>query len=257
MLIVQISDTHVTRPGEGTRYSADPGLNLARCVEHLQRTTPLPDAIIASGDLVNQGEEAEYERLRGLLAPLAVPVYLIPGNHDLRAPLRKVFRDHAYFPRDGSSICYCIEQHTVRLIGLDTVNEGMEGGTLYDEQLAWLERMLVMAPDKPTVIFMHHPPFSTGLPCMDAIALDTDSARALGEIVERHPCIERLVCGHVHRECYVHWHGTTVSICPSTAFQMAFDMGEGATFRAGAEPPAYQVHYWNGKQLVTHTVSIT
>lgn len=257
MIFVQISDTHVTRAGDRTNHSGDPGVTLARCVERLQRMAPAPDAILASGDLVNLGEEAEYERLRGLLAPLAMPVYLIPGNHDLRAPLRSVFHQHDYLPCDRSSICYCIERHSVRLIALDTVTEGVEGGTLEDQQLGWLEQTLAIAPERPTIIVMHHPPFRTGLACMDEIALAGDSARSLGKIIERYPCVERILCGHVHRTIHARWHGTTVSVCPSTAFQMAFDLRDEAAFTGSAEPPAYQVHCWNGEQLVTHTVSVT
>ncbi|HSQ02860.1 MAG TPA: phosphodiesterase [Burkholderiales bacterium] len=256
MFFVQISDTHVTRSGEPTEYSADPGVALARCVDQVRRMVPAPEAILASGDLANLGDEAEYERLRTLLAPLTMPIYLIPGNHDLRAPLCRVFRGRSYLPGDPSSIFYCIEQHTVRLIALDTVTEGEGGGTLDDRQLGWLEETLSAAPKRPTIVFMHHPPFRTGLACMDEIGLAADSARSLGNIIARHPCVERILCGHVHRDIHAHWHGTTVSCCPSTAFQMAFDLREEAAFIAGAEPPAYQVHCWNGVQLATHTVNV-
>ena len=52
------------------------------------------------------------------------------------------------------------------------------------------------------------------------------------------------------------WVFPTVSVCPSTAFQsaLAFD---GSDFRAARdEPPGYQLHYWDGPTLATHTVAV-
>jgi hypothetical protein len=64
------------------------------------------------------------------------------------------------------------------------------------------------------------------------------------------------VCGHVHRGIQARWRGTVVSICPSTAFQGILNL-RGDEFDASTdEPPAYQVHFWNGSELVTHTVAV-
>jgi len=110
---------------------------------------------------------------------------------------------------------------------------------------------------RPVLVFLHHPPIMTGIRCMDEIALEASSAARLGAIVAREPRIERIVCGHVHRGIQARWHGTVVSICPSTAFQGVLNL-RGDTFDAATdEPPMYQVHYWNGDELVTHTVAVS
>ena len=106
------------------------------------------------------------------------------------------------------------------------------------------------------LVFLHPPPVMTGIRCMDEIALEASSAVRLGAIVAREPRIERIVCGHVHRGIQARWHGTVVSICPSTAFQGVLNLRGDAFDAATDEPPAYQVHYWNGAELVTHTVAV-
>ena len=67
---------------------------LARTVDDILRLDPRPDMVFATGDLVDGCTPAEYERLRRLLSPLPMPVYLIPGNYDDRDAMRRVFADH-------------------------------------------------------------------------------------------------------------------------------------------------------------------
>ena len=255
MLLAQISDTHVTPAGAGTEYSGDTGPGLARCVTAIMGGMPVPDAVIATGDLANAGTEEEYGRLREILAPLAMPVYLMPGNHDRRAALRRVFRDHDYLPASGP-LHYIVDRYDVRLVMLDTVIEGEDGGMLDDVQLSSLDAALAPITPKPTVIFMHHPPICTGIRRMDEILLEPASASRLGEIVARSRGVERIACGHVHRATHARWRGTVVSICPGVAFQARVDLRAEGGFSATKEPPAYQTHYWNGAELVTHTVSL-
>lgn len=256
MILAQLSDLHVG-VGTGLAYGHfDTAASLARCVEHMRGLRPRPDAVLATGDLVDRGSREEYRRLRALLAPLPAPLYLIPGNHDRREELLAEFGDHDYLPPRGAPLAYTVERYPVRLIALDTVVPGTEGGALDTAQLEWLARALSEDPHRPALLFMHHPPFATGLGRMDAIGLAPQSAARLREIVARHPQVERIVCGHVHRPIQARWGGTAVSICPSTAYQCRLDLDTGRFEPAPEEPPAYQLHCWNGAELVTHTITV-
>ena len=199
MLIAQLSDTHIKPEGRLAYRRVDTALFLARAVEHLRGLDPRPDVVLVTGDLVDAGLEEEYVRLRRLLAPLPMPVYLIPGNHDAREPLRRVFGgDGTKFTGERfNNLHYTIETHAIRLIGLDTLVPGQGGGRLGPERLPWLEARLAEAPARPTLVFMHHPPFKTGIQGMDAQWLDDGAA--LGALIRRHPQVEGVTCGHVHR----------------------------------------------------------
>lgn len=256
MIIAQISDLHVGRPGELAYGRFDTAQRLVRCIEHLLERRPAPDVVLATGDLVDTGSEEEYRRLRALLAPLGMPLYLIPGNHDDRAALRNVFSDHAYLGPIGEPACYCVSGHPVRLIALDTTVPGETGGALDNRQIGWLDDQLAAAPRDPTVIFMHHPPFKTGIPRMDEIGLEGTGAARLGEVLSRHAQVELVTCGHVHRAIQARWHGTMASVCPSAAFQYGLKLDGPGLQPSPDEPPAYQLHCWNGMELVTHTVAV-
>jgi 3',5'-cyclic AMP phosphodiesterase CpdA len=254
MIIAQISDLHVGAPGQHLLGRIDTAACLARCINSILLLQPRPDVVVASGDLVNAGAPEEYRHLGKLLGPLPMPVYLMPGNHDERSALRTSFGDHDYFSSEGT-LHFAIESEAVRLIMLDSVVAGRDSGALDACQMEWLEMTLAAAPHRPTLIFMHHPPIMTGIAYMDEIALAADDAAKLAALVARHPRIERISCGHVHRAVQARWSGTTVGICPSTAFAYTLDLrGEGLAVTT--EPPAYQVHYWNGAQLTTHTVQV-
>lgn len=252
MLVAQITDFHISTPeGEPERRFGTAGF-LRRAVAHLNSLTPAPAAVLATGDLVHEGSAEEYALLEALLAPLAMPVYLIPGNHDAREPLRAAFLDDGYLPVEGF-LNYTIEDLPLRLVALDTHQPGEVGGLLCEERLTWLSARLAEQSERPTLIFMHHPPFATGIARMDLWGLE--NAGALGAVIARHGQVERIVCGHLHRPISTRWHGTVVSTCPSTAHQFALDVsGNPDRLDVIMEPPACQLHLWRPEAgLVTHT----
>jgi 3',5'-cyclic AMP phosphodiesterase CpdA len=194
MLIAQISDMHVKAEGELLYRRIDTAGFLERAVAHVNALDPQPDIVLATGDLVDGGKPEEYAHLRRLLAPLAMPVHLIPGNHDARDVLREVFPDHTYLPPTGF-LQYAIEGLPVRLIALDTLVPGKGYGELCAERLGWLEARLGES-DRPTILFMHHPPFDCGIAVFDDTRLMRGEPQ-LAALVRRHGNVERVMCGHV------------------------------------------------------------
>jgi 3',5'-cyclic AMP phosphodiesterase CpdA len=251
MLIAHISDPHIVLPGERLYGRVETAEFLARAVAELNRLDPLPDVVVITGDLVDKGEPAEYGHLRGLIAPLSRPVFVIPGNHDAREPLRAAFAADGYLPQTGF-LQYAVEDYPVRLVALDTLIPGEGGGELCADRLAWLDETLAAAPDRPTAVMMHHPPFATGIERMDRAGLR--GSEAFAAVIARHPQVERILCGHLHRAIDQRFAGTVAGTAPSTAHQIRFDIRSGAPLGFMFEPPGYQLHLWrDGAGLVSHT----
>ncbi|MGH8727187.1 MAG: phosphodiesterase, partial [Burkholderiales bacterium] len=146
-----------------------------------------------------------------------------------------------------------IEDFPVRVIVLDTHVAGREGGLLDSSRLSWLEARLSEAPRRPTIVFMHHPPFQTGIEGMDEI--NCGGAGELEKIIRKNPQVERIACGHVHRPIQTRWAGTAACIAPSTAHQIALDLREHEELRYVIEPSGFLLHVWRPEMgLVTHTV---
>jgi 3',5'-cyclic-AMP phosphodiesterase len=255
MIIAQLSDLHV-QPEGILAYGRVPTNDMLReTIEHVNALDPRPDVVVATGDLVHSGQVEEYEVLRDLLDALEMPVYLVPGNHDDRAGLRSVFADREYLWEASDFLHYAIEHHPVRLIGLDTVVPGEARGELCSERLAWLAARLAAAPERPTVLFMHHPPFRTNIDHMDLIGLA--GAETMGRLVEQHPQIERILCGHLHRSIQVRWRGTLAATAPSTAHQVVLNLRPGTDGAFAMEPTGYQLHVWSQDTgIVSHTAHV-
>jgi 3',5'-cyclic AMP phosphodiesterase CpdA len=181
-LIAQITDLHIRPPGKKAYGIVDTEAMLRAAVASILAQPLKPDAVIASGDLTDCGLIEEYELLRDCLAPLPMPVYLVPGNHDRRENMRLVFGGDGYLPMNGEHLHYTIEDLPMRLVGLDTVVPGKGHGEMDAPRLAWLKARLDEQPERPTFIFMHHPPFPTGLQHMDSI--NCRNAPAMAEILK-------------------------------------------------------------------------
>ena len=255
MLIAQLTDTHITAPGQLAYGVVDTAAHLARAVAEIETLSTRPDVVVLTGDLVDKGRPEEYAHLRSLLAPLSMPLFAIPGNHDSREAMRQAFAADGYLPREGY-LNFAIEDWPLRLVALDTLVPGEGGGALCEERLRWLAQTLAAAPLRPSVILMHHPPFRTALAAMDRIGLA--GSGELAEIVRRYPSVERILCGHLHRAIDRRFAGTVAGTAPSTAHQLLLDLEPAAkASHFVMEPPGYQLHRWDAEDgLVSHTAVV-
>jgi 3',5'-cyclic AMP phosphodiesterase CpdA len=254
-LLAQVTDMHIKAEGMLSYRVVDTAGALARCVAHLMALPQRPDAVLLTGDLTDFGRPEEYAQLARLLAPLTMPFYLIPGNHDGRDGLRAAFPGHAYLRQRDETIDFVIDDWPLRIVALDTVVPMKSGGALRMHQLEWLDLVLSAAPARPTLIALHHPPFSTGIGHMDDIGLANPAA--LEAVVRRHSQVELVTGGHLHRVIQKRFGGTIASTCPSPSHQVALDLDDAAASRFVMEPPGFQLHLWRpGIGLVTHTATI-
>lgn len=254
MIVAQITDLHLDAAANGKREGVNAAAALEACVAHLNALRPRPDVVVATGDLVQNGDRGEYGWLAEILQPLKAPLYALPGNHDDRARVRAMLPAGVRAAEGEDWLQYAVEDWPVRLLVLDTLVPGLVHGALCAGRIAWLADRLAEEPQRPTMILMHHPPFATGMHSMDAMGLRAGGA-ALGEVVARYGNVERVLCGHVHRAIQVRWHGTIASIAPSPTFQMALNLEPGAEAAYVLEPPACSLHLCGESEAVVSHLS--
>jgi Icc protein len=236
-LLAQLSDPHV-EVGAGDSASARA---LAAAVDAVLALDPAPDGVLVSGDLTNLSDARSYERVHELLAPLPMPVHVLPGNHDDREALRAWFTEDTLAGASRDPFHYAVSCGALRLVVCDTTIPGRDDGRLDAGALAWLERELAGQPgDVPTIVAMHHPPLLTGIPAMDAVGLPAPDRDALGAVLARFGCVRRVVGGHVHRASYGMLGAVPVFACPSTHLQVRWDGGSGIALEPA--PPAFALH---------------
>lgn len=254
-LLAQVTDMHIKAGGKLSYRVVDTESSLARCIGRLLELPQRPDAVIFTGDLTDFGRPEEYENLRRLLAPLEMPVYLLPGNHDEPENLRAAFPSHTYLRQGERFVDYVIDDFAVRIVALDSTIPRESGGEIREAQLEWLDATLAAAPSRPTIVALHHPPFWTGIGHMDDMGLR--NPQPLESVIARHPHVERVIAGHLHRSIVARFGGTIASTAPSPSHQVALDLADDAASRFVMEPPGFQLHLWReGAGVVTHTASI-
>ena len=259
MLIAQISDTHITRKGRQAYGVAPMGDNLVRCIVHINQLNPKPDLILVTGDITYSDHIDEYKMARNLLNKLDAPYFVLPGNHDSREKLLSVFKQEAcpvdHFTNKQPFINYVLEDYAIRFIALDSTAPGEPGGEICVARAHWLNEALAKQPDKPTIIFTHHPPVKLSI-----LETDVDGFRGMDKfanVVKRYGHIERILCGHVHLPTFTRWHGTIVSTAPSIGMQLLLDLSMKLPSQFLLEDPAYQLHHWTPEnQLISHTINV-
>lgn len=255
MLIAHLSDPHV-RP-EGVLYQGivDSNAQFAAAIEQVKGLDPRPDLVLLTGDLVDHGQDEEYAMLTRLLEGLDIPLLAIPGNHDEREAFRRAFAGRSWLPVAGPIDYVVGDRGAVRVVALDVTVPGLHHGVVTEEAAAWLDDVLASQSARPTIVMMHQPPFATGIPYMDPY--DCREGHRLAAVVARHPQVERILCGHVHRVMQMRFGGTVLCTAPSTTTAIALRLRPGATPASYSEPPAMLLHHWQeGRGLVSHLVQI-
>lgn len=197
--ILWLSDLHLDANQQV--LDCDPIAACTRAVDHLAEHYADARCCVVSGDIANTGAEADYREAKAILDRLPMPWYPLVGNHDAREPLRKLVELPDTCMPDFVQYTVDIDAGTsggaVRLVCLDTLIPGQDGGELCEARLAWLAQTLEQSGDKSVVVFLHHPPVTLGIQAFDDIGLR--NADAVMQHLARHPCVQYVCAGHVHR----------------------------------------------------------
>lgn len=255
VLIAQMTDIHVgfapdEQPEELnlTRFRA----TLARLLHGPNR----PDLLVLSGDITDHGDPASFARTAALLKDCPCPIIPLVGNHDSREGLLGAFPQVT--PAEGGFLHSVIEAPLgLRIICLDTLEDGRHGGAFCEARAAWLAARLAEAPDQPTLIFMHHPPVVAGIDWMDP-APDEAWIMRLRDVLAGQHQVQAIHCGHLHRQISTQFAGIPLGVTPSVAPLVAMDLNPidkdvpDNRELITTEPPTYALHRWDGTALVSH-----
>jgi 3',5'-cyclic-AMP phosphodiesterase len=248
--LIQITDLHLMPQGS-LLAGLDPLMRLRACIADINAHHADADYVAITGDLSQTGETATYELLRQELEALVPPHGLTTGNHDRREALLEVFPDQG----DGNGFVQrALDLADGRIILLDTLHEGHDGGLLGDVRLGWLDRALSGAGDRPVYIFMHHPPMDIGMPLLDRIRLaDGEEFYA---VLARHRNVRHIFAGHVHRLISGTYRGISFSVLRSTNHQADLDFSPDRVANTH-EAPLYAVILADADGVVVHTRDFT
>ena len=242
-MLAQLSDLHL-RPDDPA--SVD---KVRRAVAAVVAMDPMPDALLVSGDVADVPGPEVYARARELLDAAGLPLLVIPGNHDDRDLLVAAFGPLPVVATAGS----------LRVVGVDTSRPGRADGRLEAEDLEQIDAELARDTDTPTVLAMHHPPVHTGLRALDAIGLPAADRVALAHLLDRHPQVQTVACGHVHRTMATALGRAAVLICPGVSSQLHLDLrpADDLPIELAAEPSGLALHVLVDGGVRSHVITLS
>lgn len=209
--LLQLTDLHLFASPQLDWKGFNTYSSFQAVVAQVATLVPPPDALLLTGDLSQDDSPESYHHIRTLLAPLGIPTYWVPGNHD-QTGLAAEILSTAPFCCDRK-----LEEKGWRVLLLNSMAEGRVYGILSEAEIDWLTTQLAQAPEQPTLIVLHHPPVVIESAWMDAIGLQ-DSQHFL-QVVDAHPQVKGVLFGHIHQAFQQNRNGVQFLGCPSTCIQ--------------------------------------
>jgi Icc protein len=249
MLIAHISDTHVMRASSTDQISRGREQSLRLCIQDINRQGV--DVVLHTGDSVQNGLIEEYQFLQSIIDDLEAPLFIVPGNRDRLSAMRVGLNNLDYLTSKSEFLNYTIDNFSVRLIGMDSTLAGERKGFFCQARQDWLEKQLKLVPEKPTLIFFHHPPFDIpaegyiqGYKCLE-------QRDDLEDLISRHDQVVQILCGHVHSFNSKEWGRAKVTTMPSLAIDVRKSVDD-----IYSEAPIYLLHQLGPEKVLSTKLRI-
>jgi 3',5'-cyclic-AMP phosphodiesterase len=209
---VQISDTHI---GFDKPANTDVTATLRAAIARIKAAPEPPAFVLHTGDLTHLSKPAEFDTLQQVLSDLSVPVFYVPGEHDILED-----DGRSYLQRFGKSTSgagwHSFDHNGVHFIGLVNVVNLKAGGlgSLGHEQLEWLERDVKrLKSSTPIVVFAHIPLWSV----YPEWGWGTDDSERALSYLKRFGSVS-VLNGHIHQVMQKVEGHVTFHTAMSTAF---------------------------------------
>ena len=209
---VQISDSHI---GFDKPANTDVTATLRAAIAKIKAEPGPPAFVLHTGDLTHLSKPSEFDTLQQVLSELSMPVFYVPGEHD-------VLEDdgQSYLERFGKGTSgagwHSFDQGGVHFVGLVNVVNLKAGGlgTLGREQLEWLERDVKrLKSSTPIVVFAHIPLWSV----YPEWGWGTDDSEQALSYLKRFGSVS-VLNGHIHQVMQKIEGNVTFHTAMSTAF---------------------------------------
>lgn len=226
--LLQISDPHLFGSAGAMLRGVATLTSMQRILAHAMRRRQTIDAVLCSGDVVND-DPGGYAHFLREMSLLGKPVYCVPGNHDDAVLMRRALSTPPF--QVGG---YVDLGRNWRMVLVDSSIPGKAGGRISRYELRALRSSLASS-DRYVMVCLHHHPVSMSSHWLDAVGIE--NADEFFQILDGHSRV-RLVCfGHVHQSFDGRRRGVRLLGTPSTCRQFLPLSDE---FAVDARPPAYR-----------------
>lgn len=227
--VLHVTDPHLFADEDARLRGTVTHSTLQAVLGQIMRDNWPADLVAVTGDLTQDETAASYERFRTLLASLGLPVYCVPGNHDVRTLMQQELSEAPFY--------YC---DTVRLsnwliVGIDSCISGEAGGQIAPPELGRLDKLLSSTSAEHVLICLHHPPLPVGSAWLDRVGLQ--NGREFLELILMTGKTRAAIFGHIHQDFDATFDDIRIIGTPSTCRQFKTSS---VRFALDDNPPAYR-----------------
>lgn len=226
---LQLTDTHLYADPEGSLLGVNTEETLSAVVDSFRQHGWPIDLLLATGDLVHDSSPSGYARIGRLLDGFGVPVYSLPGNHDIPAIM------HKHLPTGQVSTRRVNDLGAWRFVMLDSVIAGEDGGRLSTSELEALEQALD-GTSQNVLVCLHHQPVNVGSAWIDTMTITNPDE--LFAVIDRSDQVRGLLWGHIHQRFDARRNGIPLMASPSTCVQFAPKQDD---FTVDEAPPGFRL----------------
>ena len=227
--VLHLTDPHLFADPQGTLRGSVTYESLAAVLKHYADSGWTADIVVVTGDLIQDDSAEAYENFRRLLEPLALPVFCLPGNHDVRELMRDALSTPPF------SYCESVERDGWLVTLIDSCVTGTAGGAISADEYRRLDRQLTATTAANVMVCLHHPPVPMGSKWLDTVGLA--GGDAFIERLAAFDAVKLAIFGHVHQAYDADHAGIRIIATPSTCRQFAQGSDE---FAVDDNPPAYR-----------------
>lgn len=227
--VLHVTDPHLFAATDGSLRGIVTHSTLTAVLDHYQQSDWTADLIAMTGDVIQDDTAAAYDRFVQLIKPLDLPVYCVPGNHDVRSLMQEALSSPPFY------YCASVDVGNWLVTGIDSCLDGDAGGRVSDQEMARLETILASSGADHVAICLHHPPRPMGSKWLDQVGLK--NAEEFLALIARSGKVRVTLFGHVHQAFDELHESIRIIGTPSTCRQ--FKPGS-EDFALDEKPPAYR-----------------
>lgn len=229
MRVLHLTDPHLFADRNGSLRGVVTYDALQSVLTHYRAGDFAADFIALTGDIVHDDSAEAYAHCRELISSLGLPVYCVPGNHDIRHLMREILSEPDF------TCCGSIAAGNWLVVGIDSCAEGRAGGRITESELRRMEESIAASTARHVMICLHHPPALMRSKWLDSVSLDNrDEFLARAAASGR---VRLAIFGHVHQDYDAVHEGIRLIATPSTCRQF---LPHADDFAVDERPPAYR-----------------
>lgn len=185
--------------------------------------------VAMTGDLIQDDSREAYDRFCESMRPLGLPVYCVPGNHDIRDMMKDALAGPPFY------YCESATRGDWLIACIDSCLNAVAAGRIADSEMERLERLLDETSAAHVLICLHHPPLPVGSKWLDEVGLR--NREEFLRLIARSGKVRAAIFGHVHQAFEGNYESVQIIGTPSTCRQFKAASDE---FALDDNPPAYR-----------------